>query len=61
MAAVCSADSYFESEGYPFDITIAQDKKREFFSCEMVDLYLQVFIEGFFDLFNMYFRPDFGD
>jgi hypothetical protein len=39
MAAVCSADSYFESEGYPFDIMIAQDKKREFFSCEIVDLY----------------------
>ena len=29
----------FESGGHPFDITIAQDKIREFFSCEMVDLY----------------------
>ena len=29
----------FESGGHSFDSTIAQDKIREFFSCEMVDLY----------------------
>ena len=29
----------YESEGRPFDITIAQDKLREFFSCETVPLY----------------------
>ena len=29
----------YESDGHPFDITIAQDKIREFFSCEVADLY----------------------
>lgn len=29
----------FESEGHPFDITIARDKIREFFSCEVGALY----------------------
>ena len=38
----------FESGGYPFDITIAQAKIREFLSCEMGDLYLQVCTEGSF-------------
>lgn len=29
----------YESDGHPFDITIAQDKIREFFSMEAADLY----------------------
>ena len=29
----------FESENHPFDISIAQDKIKEFFSCETVPLY----------------------
>ena len=29
----------YESEGHPFDIAIAQDKIKEFFSCEAVPLY----------------------
>ena len=29
----------YESEGHPFDITIAQDKIKEFFDCEAAQLY----------------------
>ena len=29
----------YESDGHPFDITIAQDKIKEFFDCDAVALY----------------------